>query len=111
MTELKIIRGKNIKTGDTKPSLRIKLLEDGDPFNLTGYTVDISIKLANSDSLTVDSSTTVEAETRGIVTYSWSSGETDTAGTYKIELVASDGSDEITFPNDGTGKLYIEDRL
>lgn len=111
MTDIKILRGETIKTGDTKPSMRVKLMEDGEPFNLTDYTVNISIKLANSDSLTVDSSASIEADTRGIVEYSWDDGETDTAGTYLVEVIASDGTDEITFPNKGTSRLYIEERL
>lgn len=111
MTDTEIIRGKTLKVGDTKPSLRIKLLEDGDPFNLDGYTVTILAKLPQGDSLTVDELATIESTSRGIVTYDWSNGETDTSGTYELEIVANDGTDEITFPNQGTATLYIEDRL
>jgi hypothetical protein len=111
MTELNIIRGETLKVGDTQPELRLKLLEDGAPFNLSGYSVDIATRFANDDTVNVDSSATIEDETRGIVTYDWSSGETDEAGVYELEVVANDGTDEITFPNRGTATLYIEERL
>lgn len=111
MTSIQILRGDTIKAGDTKPVFRLKLMEDGTPFNLTGYDVTIAIRHANDDTVIVDGAATVEDETRGIVTYSWSSGETDTAGTYEFEIVADDGVDEITFPNRGTETVHIQERL
>lgn len=111
MTDVTILRGDTLKSGDTKPTLRLKLIEDGEAFNLSGYSVQILVKRSDADSLLVDAEATVEAETRGIVTYSWNSGETDTAGAYEVELVASDKTDEITFPNRGTETVYVEERL
>jgi hypothetical protein len=111
MTDLKVLRGGSMKAGDTEPTLRLKAIEGGNPFNLTGYSVDIAVAFANDSSIIVDSSATIEEETRGIVTYSWSDGETDDPGVYEVELVASNGTDEITFPNRGTATVHIEDRL
>ena len=111
MTETNVLRGGTLKAGDTKPSLRVKLTEDGDAFNLTDYDVTMLAKLANGDTLTVNASATVESPTRGIVVYEWSAGETDEPGTYEVEFVADDGTDEITFPNRGTEVIYMEERL
>lgn len=113
MTNVEILRGGRMKKGDTLPSLRAKLFESGDPFNLDGWTVEISIKRTDADSPTVDSATaTVEQPNRGIVTYDWQSGNTDTSGTYLLEFVADDGSgSELTFPNKGRATIYIQDRI
>jgi hypothetical protein len=111
MTDVKILRGGNIKTGDTKPTLRLKLLEDGDPFNLSGHTVSLVIQRSDGEIVPVDSQADIEHDIRGIITYDWSQGETDESGTYKLEVTATDGTDTITFPNSGTARLYIEERL
>lgn len=110
MTTLKVLRGKTMKAGDTHPALRVKAMEDGEPFNLSGYDVDIHI--ADEEGNTVaDTTVTSEQPSRGIVEYDWSNGDTDTAGVYQVELVAQDGTDEVTFPNRGTVNLNIEPRL
>lgn len=111
-TTVEVLRGGHIKNGDTLPPFRAKLLEAGDPFNLEGYDVTMKMSLAESDSLTVDSSATVEQEERGIVTYSWTSSETSESGTYEIQFIADDGSGNvISFPNSGFATLYIEKGL
>lgn len=111
-TSVEVLRGNEIKEGDTMPSLRVKLYEDGDPFNLSGYTVDISMKRSNSDTLIVDEKTmSIENNPRGIVSYSWDSSETSESGTYVFECTAWDGMDQITFPNNTYTKLHIEDSL
>lgn len=111
MTDVTILRGGSIKVSDTKPALRVQLMENGSPFDLTKFDVDMSMKLAGDESLIVDNSVSVEQATRGIVRYEWGSGETQTPGTYHIEFVAHNNEHEITFPNSGTGRVYIEERL
>lgn len=111
-TSVDVLRGEHIKNGDTLPAYRAKLLEDDDAFNLSNYDVQIRVKLAEGDTLTVDAAATIEQADRGIVTYSWSSGETDDAGTYEVQFVADDGSGNvISFPNSGFARLYIEEGL
>jgi uncharacterized protein YfaS (alpha-2-macroglobulin family) len=111
-TSAEIIRGETIKSGDTLPELRVQLTEKGNAFNLDSYSVEMKMKRAGDDSLAVDASVSVEQPNRGIVTYSWSTGDTDTAGTYELEFTADDGSGStLTFPNSGTEKLYIEEEL
>lgn len=111
MTDIEILRGGEIKAGDTKPMLRLKLLEDGSAYNLDGHTAKVTIKRTGADSPVVDSSIPIDDTDRGILTYEWSSGETDEAGTYEIEVVATSSSNEITFPNSGHARLYIGERL
>lgn len=114
MTDVEFIRGQHIKSGDTLPELRLKLLERGDAFNLSGYDVSLKLKQANSDMVSVDTTATVEDSSRGIVSYEWESAEqTAETGTYLLECVATDASsdEELTFPNSGYVNLYIEERL
>lgn len=112
MTDVNIIRGDTMKAGDTLPALRVKLLDDGDPFNLTNYDVDIRVRRSDGDGTVVDTDATIDIANRGIVEYSWSPGETDEPGTYLVEFVADDGSGStMTFPNLAYAKVYIEERL
>jgi hypothetical protein len=111
-TDIDILRGEHMKQGDTMPALRAMLVEDDNEFNLSEYTVTMKMKLANADSLTVDDSVTIEQPDRGIVTYDWNSGDTEMNGTYNIEFVAehNDGN-KLSFPNNGFGRVYIEEGL
>ncbi len=112
MTEAEILRGEKMKRGDTLPNLRVKLTEAGNAFNLTDYSVSMRLRRTDDESLIVDEEITIEDASRGLVTYSWDSGETDESGTYLLEFVADDGTGStITFPNSGYTRLYIGDRL
>lgn len=112
MTDVKFLRGQHIKEGDTRPPLRAQLLEAGSAFNLTDHTVNIRIRRTDDDTLLVDGGTTIESNNRGMVSYSWNDGETDIAGTYLAEFSAIDQSGEqITFPNGGYARIYIEEVL
>lgn len=110
-TNAEILRPEHIKVGDTLPNLRVKLLDGGDPFNLSGYTVTIRMKKAEADSASIDSTASIVDESRGIVTYDWSSGDTDTSGTYIMEFIADDGTDTMTFPNSGYTTMHIEEGI
>ena len=125
MTSVEILRGGRIKEGDTRPKLRVKLLNAaGNAFNLNSskkkYDVEMTIRRSDdSDDITADSANAGSPlevldgnDERGIVVYDWQSGDTSTSGTYLAEFVASDGSgEEITFPNSGRSTIYIEERL
>lgn len=113
MTDVDILRGESMKVDDTHPPLRVQCLDSLDePFNLTGYTVDIKIRRSDGDTLKIDAAATVEQEDRGIVEYDWSSGDTDTSGVFDAELVADDGSgNTVTFPNDRFFTIIIQERL
>lgn len=111
MTEVDILRAEKMKVGDTLPNLRAKLLDDGNPFNLDGYDVDVRISRSDADSTIVDTDATIDISNRGIVEYSWQGGDTDTDGVYLVEFVADDGGSTITFPNQGYAKVYIQGGL
>lgn len=112
MTKVVFLRGQRIKNGDTLPNLRVQLIEAGDPINLSHFSVSMKMQRTDGDSLVVDDAATISDESRGIVEYSWSSGETDKPGTYLLEFVADDGSGAtISFPNDKFSRLYIEGGL
>lgn len=111
MMDFEVLRGEHMKKNSTLPTLRVKLLENGDPFNLNGYSIDMKMKRTDADSLKIDTSAAVDNANRGIVTYDWSSSDTDTTGTFLVEFVADDGTDTVTFPNNGFGRLYIEEGL
>lgn len=111
MTDAEILRPEHIKAGDTLPNLRVKLLDGGDPFNLSGYTVTMRMKKAEAESANIDSAISIDDESRGIVTYDWSAGDTDTSGTYIMEFIADDGSDTMTFPNSGYTTMYVEEGI
>lgn len=100
MTSVEILSSKRISSGDTSPPLRAKLYdEQGDNFNLTGYSVTVSVTEAGADSPVVDTSATILQEGIGIVKYNWQSGDTDESGAYLVEFVADDGTETITFPS------------
>lgn len=92
-----------IKEGDTSPEIQAQLLEDdGSPVDLTGSAVSFKMKEVGGDSLAVDASATIDDESEGRVSYSWSSGDTDAAGYYNAVFAVdygSTGSDDETFPN------------
>lgn len=52
-----------------------------------------------SAAVKVDAAATVTDGVGGVLTYSWSSGDTDTAGTYMAEFEVQIGGRKLTFPN------------
>lgn len=111
-TSVDVLRGSHMKAGDTMPALRVMLTEDGNEFNLTDYSVSMKMKIADGDTLTVDKEITVEQPERGIVVYEWNDGDTEMSGTYNIEFVATSSNGEtLSFPNNGFGRVYIEEGL
>lgn len=113
MTGVNILQGGSLKVDDTTPPFRAQCLDtNGNPFNLTGYDVQFKMRRSDSDSNDVDASATVEQADRGIIEYEWQSSDTDTAGMFKVELVADDNSGNVvTFPNFGYENVYIEEGL
>lgn len=101
-----------IKQNDTSPKLEAFLQDDkGRPVNLTGSTVLFHMRLTSDLLAKVSSgSVTLEAATKGHVSYSWSSSDTDTAGIYQSEFQVSFVSGAVeTFPNDDYIKIIVTD--
>lgn len=91
-----------IKQNDTAPAL-VTVLQDsrGRPRILTGATVVINMRLQSDKSVKISgASVTITDASLGIVSYSFTAANTDTAGVYELEIQVtySDSSIE-TFPN------------
>tara|TARA_R100001086_G_scaffold16743_2_gene8190 strand:- start:482 stop:799 length:318 start_codon:yes stop_codon:yes gene_type:complete len=101
-----------IKKGDTSPILQATLTDyNGDPVNLTA--ADVQFRMENFDgTLKVNAACTVTDATNGVITYTFTTDDTDTAGTYKAEFEAtySDASVE-TFPNKGSERIIIQEDI
>lgn len=93
----------SIKQNDTSPSLQA-LLKDADrnPIDLVGASVMFHMK-ALGGAIKVDAAMTIVDQDNGIVQYDWTTGDTNTVGTYNVEfeVTYSDGAIE-TFPNTGS---------
>jgi hypothetical protein len=111
MTDVNILNGGELKEGDTYPELRAQLMDGEDPYNLTDYSVDITIRRTDADENVVSDSVDTKISNRGIVEYEWGPTDTEESGTYYLEFVAEDGTDVVSFPNDGYARIYIEDKL
>lgn len=100
-----------IKTNDLLPVIRAQLVgADGRPQKLSGVSVEFHMK-DSVGTLVVNQTATVENEARGVVYYTWQSGDTDTAGTYTAEFEASVAGKALTFPNDGNITVVIADEV
>jgi len=101
-----------IKTGDTRPALEARLLdEDNDPRSLQYVSgVTFHMRDRNTKETVVDDTAVVLNEPEGRVAYEWSDGDTDAEGIYEaeFELTYSDQNSGIeTVPNNG----YITVRI
>lgn len=102
-----------IKTNDTSPKLTVDLENaSGSAIDLSGSTARFHMKKYGETSLKVDDSADITDADNGRVEYTWSSGDTDTAGTYygEIEVTYGDGAVE-TFPNSGYFTIIIQEDL
>lgn len=90
-----------LKTGDRSVDLEATLYsESGAVVDLTGYSVVFSMQLDGGTTNKVDAaSCEIVSAVAGTIKYEWQAADVDTAGTYKGEFVATDGSGlEVTFP-------------
>lgn len=111
MTRVEVIQGDVLKKGDTDPDLRIRLFEDdNDTMDVTGFTPTLRIRNTATDNIKVNTTATVADARNGILSYSWSAGDTDEAGLYEAEVSLDDGSGTvITFPNDSMFNLQVSE--
>lgn len=89
-----------IKKGDLYPQLSATLqTEDGTAIDLTGATVVFRMSNQFGQNL-VNTSATVVTAASGKVRYDWASGDTDVAGKFQGEFVATLASSRVvTCPN------------
>lgn len=99
MTErIKLVRG------DTKPQIRLTLTsqENNQPINLTGATVTLHFRAAESETVLFSRPALINPEyaTTGVAYISWEEGDLDQdGGSYdgEIEVVMADGSRETIY--------------
>lgn len=90
-----------LKSSDTAPVLEATLTGANDtPIDLTGADVTFELREPRNGTTVVEASANIADSTGGIVRYPWADGDTDEAGRYRGQFVATfvDGSSE-TFPN------------
>lgn len=94
-----------VKQGDTLPSLIEALYDDnGDLLDLDGATIELHLSDLHGNPVLI--STDVVVVDDGTVRYDWSTGDTDTAGSYRREWQCTLASGEIvTVPNTTRGYL------
>jgi hypothetical protein len=102
-----------IKQNDTWPPMVATLTQaDGQPIDLTGAgTISMWMK---SDSLTIstDPCDVVGDPSDGVVSYTFTSADTATAGTYRVEWDIDFGSGKRqTAPNDGYKTVEVVESL
>lgn len=88
-----------IKAGDLEPSLQHTLTDqNGNPKDLTGYTVELKWKRKGDTVEVVKAATIVGDPTLGVVNYAWVAGDTDTVGIYDADWVGTIAGSPGTFP-------------
>lgn len=97
-----------IKQNDTSPGLEAVLSNaGGTAINLNGSSVRFHMRRAGA-AVVIDAAATIVTAAAGLVRYSWTAGDTDTAGSYQaeFEVTYADGSIE-SFPNTANLDIVI----
>lgn len=102
-----------MKKGDRRPHYRAVLTINSLPVDLSGATaVRFIMKTSPGATPKVDSTVTVlSPASAGIVEYSWLPPDTNTSGSYIIEVEVDWAGEKQTFPASGYLTLKIEDDL
>lgn len=99
-----------IKRHDRLPVLRLTLLDDETPVDLTNAAAT-RLLISNLAGLKVDQpmvKLTQVGDTLGQVEYAWQAGDTDTAGTFNAEVeVTWPGGARQTFPANGYFRVRV----
>jgi hypothetical protein len=108
-----------MKKHDQRPRYRIQLTQS-DPNNATAQ-IPVDLTAATSAVFIMSSVAGVVKVNRGvmsfidrvngIVEYAWAAGDTDTSGTYNIEIEVLWGTEPQTFPSKGYFTATISDDL
>jgi len=101
-----------IKQHDLYPPLQFTLSDANGPVDLS--TAESITLLMKSGGTVVDGTCTADADqvtNKGVATYTWVSGDTDTAGTYDVEFEVAWPDGIETFPNTGYLSIVIEPDL
>lgn len=104
-----------LKKGDRKPEAEVQLLQaDGtggtEPVDLSGGNVKFYAAEPDTGNLLIDGEdATIIDAANGKVRYQWTSGDTDKAGIWKGEFIATFSDGDLTFPNDGFIPVVINE--
>lgn len=95
-----------MKQNDLRPVLQIRLLDAKVPVDLTGASAIKFFMSSRKTGLKVQGTMSAADQnvlaTRGVVTYEWQAGDTDTVGDFQAEVqVMWPASKPQTFPSDG----------
>jgi hypothetical protein len=102
-----------LKQHDLLPALRVRLLDETTPVDLTNATSVKMLMKSRRSGLKVNAPMTIDANrTLGVVSYAWQIGDTDTAGDYNAEFqVTWPTGKPQTFPARGHVIITIEKDL
>lgn len=79
-----------LKQHDLSPALRVRLLDDATPVDLTNAVSVTLLMRSRRTGLKVSAPMTVadqtDTDTLGVVTYQWQTGDTDTPGDFQTEI-------------------------
>ncbi len=103
----------SIKEGDLLPIFDDTLYDtDGSALDLTTATGVQLVYQRAGDSTATTKTAAIDGAATGEVSYSWTSGDTDTAGDYTFEwLVTFTGGKPRRFPSTGHGSFKINRKL
>ncbi len=101
-----------IKRNDRRPYFRVQLTENTIPADLTtAVAARIIMKQNNTIKINRAAMTFIDKPT-GVVQYAWGVTDTDTSGTYNVEVEIDWGASEYqTFPSTGYFVVTISDDL
>lgn len=105
--------GIKLKKGDTLYPFYVWLADSNhNKIDLTGHTVTITMSKAGTKKINAAACTVVTAAD-GYIKYDFTSGDVDTADTYKAVFTVTETatSKTLTFPTDGYITVEIEDTL
>ena len=90
-----------IKKNDELPVLEVRVKVDGVAYDLSAASAKTFTMMASDGTVKVNAQAAAwETDgSDGIVTYAWSSGDTDTVGTYDGEFKFTIGGNTLTVPN------------
>ena len=106
MTYVAVLEGDVLKAGDTQPTLKVQLYEEDEHKDITGFTCTLRVRNNKDETLILDETMSAVSERNGVVKYAWQAGDTDVAGLHDAEVSITDGTDTITYPNDGYFQIY-----
>lgn len=103
----------DMKQGDSKPSLRAVLNDDGVALDLTGTTVRLKIRRANEATFLINEAVVLEDAPNGIVRYDWATDDLDTAErSYQAEFEVTYADDTVlTVPRPGFLHIFVHPDL